>query len=209
MIGISFAITVCTELFELNRLVSVLQEYIRPEDEIVIQYDEESVTEEVLSRCNELKELPQFQVISFKLDKDFASFKNNFNSFCSNEYIFQIDADEIPNTSLLEHLPSILENNDVDVMLVPRINTVEGITDRHIKKWGWSVDDNNWINFPDFQMRIYKNSKDIKWTNKVHERLDGFKKYAYLPSSENFSLYHPKDISKQEKQNTFYSTIAR
>ena len=44
---ISYAITVCNELDEITKLLNFLQLNIRKEDEIVIQYDESSVTSEV------------------------------------------------------------------------------------------------------------------------------------------------------------------
>ena len=47
----------------------------------------------------------------------------------------------------------------------------------------------------------------IKWINKVHERLDGFKTFASLPPIEEFALYHPKTIDRQEKQNQYYDTL--
>jgi hypothetical protein len=104
-------------------------------------------------------------------------------------------------------LPSILESNpEVDVYLVPRINTVSGLTEEHIQKWRWNVEDDR-INFPDYQWRIYRNDKSIKWINKVHERLDGFKQYTALPPEDEFCLLHPKTIEKQEKQNNFYNTL--
>jgi hypothetical protein len=56
-------------------------------------------------------------------------------------------------------------------------------------------------------MRICKNTPEIKWVNKVHERLDGFKTYTMLPDVEYFALYHPKTIEKQEKQNSYYNTL--
>ena len=124
-------------------------------------------------------------------------------------YIFQIDADEVPNELLIQHLPELLElNPDNDVYLVPRINTVTGLTEEHIKKWGWNVNVMGWVNWPDYQWRIYKNSPEIKWINKVHERLEGFKTYSMLPAdTEALSLYHPKTIEKQEKQNELYENI--
>jgi len=63
------------------------------------------------------------------------------------------------------------------------------------------------INWCDYQWRIYKNNDNIKWVNKVHERLEGFKTYATLPAEEDWSLYHPKTIQKQEKQNSYYQTL--
>jgi hypothetical protein len=37
--------------------------------------------------------------------------------------------------------------------------------------------------------------------------LGGYKTFTTLPPQEEFSLYHPKTIEKQEKQNKFYNTI--
>jgi hypothetical protein len=63
------------------------------------------------------------------------------------------------------------------------------------------------VNWCDFQTRIYKNTPELKWENKVHERLIGHKEFAYLPMEEEWALYHPKSIERQEKQNEFYNTI--
>ena len=138
----------------------------------------------------------------------FADWKNKLTKLCTGDYIFQIDADELPNELLIQNLPVILESNpDNEVYLVPRVNTVEGLTENHINQWGWNVNDNNWVNWPDYQWRIWKNKPEIKWKNKVHEVLDGHKSYAALPAQEELALYHPKDIKKQEKQNAYYNTL--
>ena len=91
--------------------------------------------------------------------------------------------------------------------VVPRVNTVEGLTQEHIQKWKWQVDDNGWVNWPDFQTRIYRNTPEIKWINKVHERLDGHKQFAYLHMEEEWSLYHPKTIERQENAVKLYQII--
>ena len=106
------------------------------------------------------------------------------------------------------HLPEILDSNPtVDVYLVPRINTVDGLTQAHIEKWKWQVNDAGWVNFPDYQWRIYRNSNKITWVNKVHETLNGFDVYSALPAMEQYCLSHPKTIARQERQNNYYDTI--
>jgi glycosyltransferase involved in cell wall biosynthesis len=203
MLRISYAITACNEHVELDRLLEMLTNNIRPEDEIVVQMDI-SATDEVKAVVNKYKLMNYFH----PLNNDFATFKNNLSSLCTKEFIFQIDADEYPHPHLLASLPEILDYNyNVDVFLTPRINTVEGLTEQHIKQWGWNVNDKGWVNFPDYQWRIWKNSNKIKWINKVHERLDGFHEYSALPQLEEYCLFHPKDIKRQEKQNQFYSTL--
>ena len=199
MPSISYAITACNEHRELSFLLELLTNNIRQEDEIVIQLDS-NATEEVRQIAKDYLE--------FSLNKDFASFKNNLSKHCTKDYIFQIDADEYPHIHLITNLGDILEyNKTIDVFLVPRINTVSGLTEQHIQKWGWRVDDKGWVNFPDYQWRIWKNNGKIKWINKVHERLDGFSEYSLLPQSEEYCLFHPKDITRQERQNALYETI--
>lgn len=203
---ISYAITACNEHEELDRLLEMLTNSIRPEDEIVIQLDK-TATVEVRSTCFDFGR-PNLRVIEFPLNNDFGAFKNNLSKECIKDYIFQIDADEYPHPYLIESLPKIFSyNQNVEVLLVPRINTVTGLTDEHIKRWGWHVNENGWVNFPDYQWRVWKNKVGIHWINKVHERLEGFKEYSALPQMEEYCLFHPKDIVRQEKQNQFYNTI--
>lgn len=205
---ISYAITVKDEINELTKLLNFLQLHIREEDEIVIQYDKDNATKQVKDYLKIIGKMHKnHKVVSFPLNKDFATFKNNLTKNCTKDYIFQIDADEIPHEALIEYLPQVLETNPVDVVFVPRVNTVEGITQHHIFKWGWRVNEKGWVNFPDYQMRIYKRTDEVQWMNKVHERITGYTTFSNFPAEEHWSLYHPKDIKRQEKQNKFYETI--
>ena len=205
---ISYAITVHNEIDELTNLLNFLQLHIRKEDEIVIQYDETSVTDDVKEYVTLMDSMHENHiVVGFPLNKDFASFKNNLKSHCTKDFIFQVDADEIPHEYLVEYIGEVLETNPVDIVFVPRVNTVEGLTDEHIKKWGWKVDEKGWVNFPDYQTRIYRNTEDVTWMNKVHERITGYDTFSNFPAEEQWSLYHPKKIDRQEKQNEFYETI--
>ena len=205
---ISYAITVCNELKEITELTNFLQSRIEEEDEIIIQYDTNGVTKEVSDFLTIFGEInKQTKIVSFPLNKDFASFKNNLKKNCSGDYIFQIDADEIPTEYLMQNLKTILESNNVDIVFVPRVNTVNGLTEAHIQGWGWRVNEKGWINFPDYQTRIYKNTNDVEWFGKVHERISGYNTFANFPAEERFSLYHHKQIERQEKQNNFYNNI--
>ena len=122
-----------------------------------------------------------FRYIHYHFDGHFANLKNALTEACLGDYIFQIDADEMPSSYLMQCLPLLLENNNVDVIRVPRVNTVEGLTEEHIRKWGWVVDNKGRVNWPDLQWRIFKNSKSIRWKNKVHEVLEGYQTHAILP----------------------------
>ena len=210
MINITYAITVCNELEEITKLVDFLKDRIKKDDEILIQYDETSVTDAIRSYLTILSQLhtDTIKVIGYPLNNDFASFKNNIKNNAKGIFIFQIDADEIPSEYLVENLSEFIEfNKDVDLFFVPRINTVEGLTQKHIKKWKWNVNDKGWVNFPDYQTRIYRRTSEIEWVGKVHERIIGYNTLSVLPAEEQYCLYHHKEIERQEKQNAYYDTI--
>ena len=202
---ISYAIPVCNEYKEIEYLLEYLTKHKREQDEIVVQCDQGNTTSEVYEV---LKQYPDIKIIEFALDKDFASFKNNLKDNCSGDYIFQIDADEYPEEYLMDTIEWVVNNNPkTDIFWVPRINKVEGLTQEHINKWGWNVDDQKRVNFPDYQCRILKNVKRIKWKNKVHEVLTDHKTESHLPANKEFCIYHLKNIERQEKQNEFYNQI--
>jgi len=205
---ISYAITVCNEEKEVAMLINFLLIHKRDEDEIVVLADSPKMSQTLQELLRACASINQIRLIESEFEGHFADWKNKLSKVCSGDYIFQIDADEIPNEELINALPYILEiNQEVDVFRVPRVNTVEGLTQEHISKWGWNVNHNGWINFPDYQWRIYKNSPEIKWNNKVHEVLVGFKTMSLLPQEEQYALYHPKTIDRQEKQNNYYNTL--
>jgi cellulose synthase/poly-beta-1,6-N-acetylglucosamine synthase-like glycosyltransferase len=206
MITISYAIPVCNEHNELNRLLSFLINNKRDIDEVVVQYDEGNTTPEVYQVLNEYSN--NIKVIGFPLKGNFASFKNNLKKHCSKDWIFQIDADEMLHDVFIQHLPTILQDNPtVELFCLPRINTVDGLTDEHIKQWRWRVDEKGWVNFPDIQTRIIQNSPKIAWVGNVHEVITGHKTHAVLPIQEEYCILHHKNIKRQEIQNTLYSML--
>ena len=205
--NISYAITVCNERNEIEKLISFLIQNKHPEDEIVVLFDANNGTEDVELFLDTISS--HICLYKSPFDFHFANWKNLLNSHCTKDYIFQIDADELPAQDLMDSLHAIIKQ-DVDVILVPRENTVEELTEEHIKKWGWKVDEMNRVNWPDYQWRLYRNDPSIKWINKVHERLDGYKTFSTLPPSIEYGmlfLHHPKTIKRQEKQNALYDTL--
>jgi len=206
---ISYAIPVCNEWKEIKYLMDYLFKHKREQDEIVVQCDKGNTTSEVYGVLKHYSEFNMpYKLVEFPLNGDFASFKNNLKNSCSGDYIFQIDADEYPDDYLMDTIESMIKMNDkVDIFWVPRINKVNGLTKEHIEKWRWNVDNKNRVNFPDYQCRVFKNIKRIKWKNKVHEQLVGYKTQAHFPANDEFCLIHIKDIERQEKQNKFYETL--
>ena len=209
---ISYAIPVCNEYKEIEYLLNYLTTHIRIEDEIVIQCDQGNTTPEVYEVLNRFAPdegyLGNIRVIEHPLNGDFSSFKNNLKDNCLGDYIFQIDADEYPEEYLMKHVDWIINNNpDVDIFWVPRINKVKGLTQKHVDEWGWRVGPDGRVNFPDYQCRILKNKPEIKWKNKVHEVLTGYKIESQLPANDEFCIHHLKEINRQETQNKFYNTL--
>ena len=203
---ISYAIPVCNEYKEIEYLLEYLLKHKREEDEIVVQCDLGNTTDKVYEILDIYTE--HIHTIHFALENNFAAFKNNLKDNCSGDYIFQIDADEYPEEYLMNTIEWLIKNNPhTDIFWVPRINTVKGLTQEHINKWGWRVDPDGRVNFPDYQCRILKNIKRIKWKNKVHEALTGYKTESQLPANDEFCIHHIKDIERQELQNEFYDTL--
>ena len=200
---VSYGITVHNEQEELERLLGKLLVSIDEEDEVVICVDgnHEGVRDVIKLYSIDSR------VIHYdrKLDGNFAEHKNSVIEKSSGDYIFHIDADEYPHDTLLRQLKQILEINDVDLIWIPRVNTIDGMTDEHIQRWGWRVSEKKWVNYPDYQARVFRRDSEIRWTRPLHEHIIGCKTYAHLPPHEELSLYLPKTIEKQEQQNLFYN----
>jgi glycosyltransferase involved in cell wall biosynthesis len=201
---ISIAVTVCNEANELKLLLDFLQEHaLHDQYEIIVQIDKDKYVDEVVDAIVNRGIKHYFH----PLNKDFASYKNELFKHCSGEFILQLDADEMISVDFLRLIPQIIESNsEVDLYYIPRINTVEGLTQEDILKWGWQVKGDR-INHPDYQSRLYRNNSNIRWKNKVHEVIEGHKQYTFLPPVDELSLIHHKTIEKQRKQNQFYNTI--
>jgi glycosyltransferase involved in cell wall biosynthesis len=203
---ISYGLTVCNEHEELKNLINYLTARINSNDEIIVVYDQNRVTPEVMEVLESNKDKVVFY--SFNFQQNFLENKNYMNSKCTGDYIFQIDADEIPEEFLIENLKTVLIDNPVDLLTTPRKNLVPGLTQEHIQKWRWNVNEKGWVNWPDTQKRIYKNDPNIKWTgHQVHGMVTGYKSFADLPLEEEWSIIHNKTIERQEKQNERYTKI--
>jgi cellulose synthase/poly-beta-1,6-N-acetylglucosamine synthase-like glycosyltransferase len=207
--NISYAITVCNEIEEIKKLIPFLLKYKRQEDQICVLLDKPKASNALIDLLYKFSSNDQILLKESNFQGHFANWKNELSRMCNGNYIFNIDADEIPSETLIKYLPEILENNpDIKAYAIPRVNTVEGLTQEHIHKWRWNVNEKGWVNYPDYQIRIYKNTSDIFWEDKVHESLNIRNEVVPLPmETEDWVLYHPKTIERQEKQNNYYSTL--
>jgi glycosyltransferase involved in cell wall biosynthesis len=201
---ISYAILTHNEGQYIETLLSFLTTNKRPEDEIVIvdDFSTDLETIEILKKYNH-----QIKLDYRTFDGDHTQ-KNYLNSICTGDYILQLDADELVKPEFIEMLPQMLEdNNEIDLFIMPRINTVEGLTPEYIAKWRWNVNEKGWVNFPDHQMRLYRNCDWVKWDGLLHSKVQGHKTYVFLPSEELFCILHPKQLERQVAQNDLYDKI--
>ena len=206
---ISYAIPVCNELIEITKLLTFLEKHIDKKDEVIILFDSNNGSQSVENYLRAKSVNPTFfQWYPYHFDGHFANMKNHLKSLCTGDWIFQIDADELPHEFLITNLKELLKlNPTTEMFLVPRVNTVEGLTQKHINQWRWNINEKGWVNWPDYQTRIIQNGPKIKWQNKVHEQIIGISTKGVLPMEEEWCLYHPKNIRRQEAQNNFYETL--
>ena len=201
---ISYSILVHNEDETFEKLLQRLIEYKQPQDEIVVldDYSDNEKTKAILDYYS--------STCDIKLDQrnllhDFASQKNYLKNMCTGDYSFNLDADEMISHWFMKEIHGILEGNEVDLIYLPRINTVDGITEQHCRMYGYQINEKGWINYPDWQGRIFRNRPNIRWEKPVHERLTGFQTYAHLPMEQKYSIIHPKTIERQVEQNRFYN----
>jgi glycosyltransferase involved in cell wall biosynthesis len=201
---ISYAILTHNEGEYIAELLTLLTTYKRDVDEIVI-VDDHSNDEKTKFILNDFKDLIKLEYRTF--DGDHTQ-KNYLNSLCTGDYILQLDADELVKPEFIEMLPQLLEdNNEIDLFIMPRINTVEGLTPEYIAKWRWNVNEKGWVNFPDHQMRLYRNCNWVEWDGLLHSKIKGHKTFVFLPVDELFCILHPKQLERQVAQNDLYDKI--
>lgn len=217
---ISYAITACNEHLELNRLLKQLLLFLENDDEIIIQTDNQTVTDDVVSVISKYIKNNNIKYLEYPLNKDFAKFKNNLFKNCTKDYIFAIDADEYLTDLLLRSLKHfIIQYPDIECFVLPRKNIVYGITNEYATSQNWSLIDidGEMINcWPDYQKRFFKNHIGIKLKNSVHESLNGHNIETFLPAFDDqnkpifdYAILHLKSFEKQQQQNKFYETFYR
>ena len=205
-INISYLITCKNEDQSLDDLLSRIIKFLDEEDEIIV-LDDHSNNTNTLNIFDKYKNY--INLHQHKLNNSYSEHKNYGKSLCKGEYIFQIDADELPSETLLESLKELIElNPNVDLFWIPRINDFKGVNHQNAAKWGWRLtpyEDRLICNFPDPQGRLFKNLPHLKWERRLHEKVEGAKTYVHLPYEYELSLHHNKTIEKQIETNIRYN----
>jgi glycosyltransferase involved in cell wall biosynthesis len=207
---ISFAICTHNEGDYIRQLLMTLISFILAdksgvEYEIII-IDDYSTDPETLKVFREVLLQPHFNdvskisfhVKSHSLMGDYSAHKNFMNQQCSGDWIFNLDADELIPESLFVLLPLLIDNNpDVEAYWIPRINTVDGLTVDHVRKWGWVI-----TKFNDF--------RKIKVIDSLSEEYRLLKEYQYIITDESGVVtYFEPVIMWPDPQMRFYKNDAR
>jgi len=201
---LSYLVTCHNETVSLEKLLSKLIEFKKDTHEIIL-LDDYSDNPQTVDIINKYKSKVNFQQHS--LNKNYGAHKNYGIELCKGKWIFQLDGDECPTDELIKNIDAILESNDSnEVLWIPRLNYFIGVTNEDVKMWGWNYHD-GMINFPDYQSRLYRNLSNIRYQRRLHEKVEGFKSYAFLPPQKDYAIVHEKTIEKQRETNIKYNQM--
>jgi glycosyltransferase involved in cell wall biosynthesis len=207
---ISFALLCHKETSSLYELLKTLVESKPYDFEVVVVHDNVGDTSETIRVLSEFD--GKIMITSRPLNNDYAAQKNYMTERCSGDWIINPDADELLPNYILENIHLIIKESDTECIWLPRINIVEGMTPELAPQFGFQLNEQGWINFPDPQQRIYKNDYPrIHWEKPVHERVVGYKTHSILPfdmeTIEHLAIRHVKDLDTQIRQNQKYAKI--
>jgi len=195
---LSYAITVCNESRDLFSLVSFLLKVKDEEDEINILIDTAHVTDNVKNVIQHFGN----KVVTCERDFDgnFSEHRNFHLSQCSGDYIFIIDPDEMPKEKLIKCIKKVVKDSGADLIMIPRINIHPGFTQEFLEKCTFKTNELDWINWPDYQGRILKNTSKIKWEKGLHEKIVGHEKRVCLQADPSIAIWNIKSVEKQDNR---------
>ena len=196
---LSYAIIVCNESKDLYALVSFLKSVKDPEDEINILLDTLHTTESMRSVLEHFKD----DIVLNERDfcGNFSDHRNFHLKKCTGDYIFVVDADEMPKEKLIIGLKDAIRESGADMIAIPRVNIHPGFTKEWLDKYKFNVNEMDWINWPDYQGRIFKNDPEkIYYGNKLHENVVGLEKPVSLQADPTLALWHIKSVHKQDNR---------
>lgn len=194
---LTYSVQVCNESRELFSLLQFLTKVIDDEDIIHVVVDTVRKTEKVQMVLEHFKD----KIVIF--ERPFDSFYKNGSFHMNNavgDYVFGLDADEMPQELLIKNIKNIITESGADIIGIPRINIHPGSTEKFIHDSNFKVNDVGWINWPDFQLRICRVCDHVKLTDEVHTKLTGSDKIAMLQPNPKMALWHIKSVDKQESR---------
>ena len=194
---LTFAICVCNESRDLYSLVSFLNKVREPGDDIVILVESLHVSPQVRAVLDHFKD--SLVVHERDFDGNFSAHRNYHISKCKGDFIFVIDPDEMPQEFLVKNIRRVFQDTKADIVAVPRMNMCPG----HTEEWArdrFTLNEVGWINWPDYQTRIFRNGIGLKFDNELHEMIKGSSKVVAVPAEPRHSLWHIKSVDKQDNR---------
>jgi len=195
---LSYAICVCNEARDLYSLIAFLKKVKDVDDEINILVDTAHVSQQVLKVVDFFKN--DIVINERDFDGNFSDHRNYHITKCKGDYIFIIDPDEMPQEKIIKSLKTIIQEDNAELVYIPRINLQPGCTQEWLDKCKFKVNELGWINWPDYQSRIFKNIPSIRYINKLHENINCKGKTMGLPADPSIALWHIKSIEKQDNR---------
>jgi hypothetical protein len=194
---LTYSIQVCNESRELFSLLHLLTRVIDDEDYIDVIVDSNNTTDKV-------------DLVLKHFEDRITVHKRPFDTFSKNcqfhievakgDYVFHIDADELPQHSLIKILKQAIKETDAEIIAIPRINIQPDITEEEIEERKWNVNEVGFINWPDFQLRVHKKCDYIYWTDTLHTKLAGSDKVSGIKPVPKMALWHIKSMDKQNSR---------
>lgn len=107
---ISYAVLTHNQGHKLQTLVDMLIKNIDDQDQIVIvdDYSDDQITKDILDKY---KDINNIIIQKRQLNNNFALQKNYLFDLCKNQYIFNLDADQLIQQQLLDNIKTVLQNN--------------------------------------------------------------------------------------------------
>ena len=201
----TYAVEVCNEDKELYSLLSFLVKVKQSTDDINVLVDSGKETPEVKKVLDQFAD--SISVCYREHNGDFAAHRNYHIDQCKGDFIFMIDADEIPQEPLIQNMRTPIMETDCDCIYIPRMNICPGATGEWLEKCKFTINEAGFINWPDFQGRIFRNKSSIRWSKSLHEKVEGFEKAISLEANPLIGLWHVKSVEKQDKQDQFYKQL--
>lgn len=207
---INYGIIAANEYKELDNLLTHLTAKcdVKKEDIITVVDSDNTIDRQSRVHPDVIKVLIRHGVRFYlhPMKYDLGNLRNILRSYCINDWILYLDADEIPPPALIKILEKIPEDTpDVETVLIPRINLLVNDTDKPIPEGiQYPMDEKGRSNWPDYQERFLRNR--VLWHKPIHPTPIRTGSVATLPADEAIALIHIKTVSGQIKRNKFYNS---
>lgn len=184
---VSYLITVSNEIEEFKKLYSLLNRYKHYEDDIIILIDDSKTSNEIIEYLDSKNQIYHLH----SLNNDFSTHKNYLKSLSTQQYLFFLDADELPDIYLIKNLHEIITHylKDTNILWIPRINIVKNITSDYIKEMNW-------------QITSFQDLTNIQHIDKLDYSIELLKEYNLIKSiNENYITYNLLIINYPDLQS--------